>query len=54
MNRRGQATIEYMFLLCTTLCLVLLAGAFLNRIGRELLDDLAYKLLEAALTLAMP
>ncbi len=43
-----------MFLLCTVLVLALLAGAFLNRVGRELLDDLAMKLLEAAITLAMP
>lgn len=54
MSRRGQATVEYMFLLCTALCMTLMAGAFLNKFGRDLLDDLAMKLLEAAITLAMP
>ena len=54
MRNRGQATVEYMLLLCSVLVLVMLAGAFLNKVGRELLDELAYRLLEAALTLAMP
>lgn len=54
MLRRGQATVEYMFLLCTVLCMSLMAGTFLAKYGRELLDDIATKLLEAAITLAMP
>jgi uncharacterized protein (UPF0333 family) len=52
--RRGQASVEYMLLLCTVLVLALMTGAFLNKFGRSLLDDLAMKLLEAAITLAMP
>lgn len=51
---RGQATVEYMLLLCTVLVMALLTGTFLNKFGRDLLDDLALKLLEAAITLAMP
>ncbi len=41
-------------LLCTVLCMCLMVGAFLSKFGRDLLDDLALKLLEAAITLAMP
>jgi hypothetical protein len=43
-----------MMLLCTVLCMALLTGTFLTRFGRDLLDDIAVKLLEAAITLAMP
>ena len=53
-SRRGQATIEYMFLLCTVLCMALLTGTFLAKFGRDLLDDLAAKILEAVIVLAMP
>jgi uncharacterized protein (UPF0333 family) len=51
---RGQATVEYMLLLCTVLVMALMTGAFINKFGRSLLDDLAMKLLDAAITLAMP
>lgn len=51
---RGQATVEYMLLLCTVLVMALMTGAFINKFGRSLLDDLAMTLLEAAITLAMP
>ncbi len=51
---RGQATVEYMLLLCTVTCVALLVGTALNKFGTELLDQLAEKLLEAAITLAMP
>ena len=53
-RRRGQATVEYMMLLCTVLCMALLTGTFLSKFGKDLLDDIAVKLLEAAITLAMP
>lgn len=52
--RRGQASVEYMLLLCSVTCVALLTGAALNKFGTALLDDLAEKLLEAAITLAMP
>ncbi|MDD5303451.1 MAG: hypothetical protein PHS14_10110 [Elusimicrobia bacterium] len=51
---RGQASVEYMMLLCMVLCMALLTGAFLARYGRELADSVAVKLLEAAIALAMP
>ena len=51
---RGQATVEYMLLLCTVLCMALLTGTFISKFGRDLLDDIAMKVLEAAITLAMP
>lgn len=54
MKARGQASVEYMLLLCTVLVTALMTGAFISRFGRSLLDDLAVKLLEAAITLAMP
>lgn len=53
-TRRGQATVEYMLLLCTVLCMALLTGTFLAKYGRDLVDSIALKLLEAAFTLAMP
>jgi hypothetical protein len=34
--------------------MALMTGAFINKFGRSLLDDLALKVLEAAITLAMP
>ena len=52
--RRGQASVEYMMLLCMVVCLALLTGAFLAKYGRDLADSVASKLLEAAITLAMP
>jgi len=51
---RGQATVEYMLLLCTVTCVALLTGTVLSKVGTSLLDDIAEKLLEAAITLAMP
>ncbi|MEK7747398.1 MAG: hypothetical protein AAB576_12100 [Elusimicrobiota bacterium] len=54
LSRRGQASVEYMMLLCMVLCMALLTGAFLAKYGRELADSVALKLLEAAITLAMP
>lgn len=53
-SSRGQASVEYMMLLCTVLCMSLLVGTFLAKFGRELLDDLAAKILEAVIILAMP
>jgi len=50
----GQATVEYMLLLCTVTCVVLLTGTFLSKFGTSLVDDIGTKLLEAAITLAMP
>ena len=52
--RRGQASVEYMMLLCMVVCMALLTGAFLAKYGRELADSVASKLLEAAIALAMP
>lgn len=43
-----------MMLLCTVLCMALLTGTFLSKFGTQLVDDLGLKLLEAAITLAMP
>ena len=53
-TRRGQATVEYMLLLCMVTCVVLLAGTFLSKFGTSLVDDIASKILEAAITMAMP
>ena len=53
-SRRGQASVEYMMLLCTVTCMALLTGTVLNKYGRDLLDDIAFKVLEAAITMAMP
>ena len=53
-SRRGQATVEYMLLLCTVTCVALLTGTVLNKYGRDLVDDIASKILEAAITMAMP
>ncbi|MDX6769134.1 MAG: hypothetical protein SF051_06350 [Elusimicrobiota bacterium] len=54
MGRRGQASTEYLLLLCTVLCMSLLTGSFLARYGRELTDRMAEKLLDAALELSRP
>ncbi len=43
-----------MLLLCTVTCMALLTGAFLSKYGRELVDSIALKLLEAAFSMAMP
>ena len=53
-SRSGQASVEYMLLLCTVTCVVLLTGTFLSKFGTSLVDDIGTKLLEAAITLAMP
>ncbi len=53
-SRRGQASVEYMLLLCMVTCMALLTGAFLAKYGRELVDSIALKLLEAAFSMAMP
>lgn len=51
---RGQATVEYMLLLCTVVTVALLTGTFINKFGRDLLDDIAMKVLEAAISMGMP
>jgi hypothetical protein len=43
-----------MLLLCTIVCMALLTGTFLAKFGRDLVDDIALKLLEAAFSMAMP
>jgi len=43
-----------MMLLCMVVCMALLTGAFIAKYGRELADSVATRLLEAAITLAMP
>jgi uncharacterized protein (UPF0333 family) len=53
-SRRGQASVEYLLLLCTVLCMSLLTGAFLAKYGRTLVDSMADKLLDAAIQLAQP
>lgn len=53
-SRRGQASVEYMLLLCTVLTMALMTGTFLAKYGRDLVDRAAEKVLEAALTLALP
>lgn len=52
--RRGQASVEYMFLLCTVTCMALLTATFMAKYGRDLADRVALMLLDAALQLAMP
>lgn len=53
-SRRGQASVEYLLLLCTVLCMSLLTGSFLAKYGRDLTDRMAEKLLDAAIQLAQP
>ena len=54
MSRRGQASVEYMLLLCAVLTMALLTGAFLAKFGRGLVDKMAEKLFEAVIILALP
>lgn len=54
MSRRGQASVEYMMLLCMVLCLALMTGAFISKYGRDLADRVAVYILESAIQLAMP
>ncbi len=51
---RGQASTEYLLLLCTVLCMSLLTGTFLAKYGRDLTDRMADKLLDAAIQLSRP
>lgn len=53
-SRRGQASVEYLLLLCSVLCVSLLTGSFLAKYGRDLTDQMAAKLLDAAIQLAQP
>ena len=52
MCRRGQASVEYLLLLCAVLTVTVLTGSFLARYGRELSDVMAEKLLDAAIELS--
>ncbi|MDE2142878.1 MAG: hypothetical protein KGJ84_10745 [Elusimicrobia bacterium] len=54
MNRRGQASAEYMFLLCTVLMVAVMMGALISKYGQTLLDNVGDKILDAMITLAMP
>lgn len=54
MRSRGQASVEYMLLLCAVLTMALLTGAFIAKFGREMTDKMAEKVLEAVIVLAMP
>ncbi len=53
-SRRGQASTEYLLLLCTVLCMSLLTGTFLAKYGKELTDRMADRLLDAAIQLSRP
>lgn len=54
MSRRGQASVEYMLLLCAVLTMALLTGAFIAKFGRDMADRMAEKVLEAVIVLALP
>jgi uncharacterized protein (UPF0333 family) len=54
MNRRGQAATEYMLLLCTVTLVATLTASFVARYGRDLVDRMAERLLDAAIELASP
>lgn len=50
--RRGQASVEYMLLLCTVVTLVCLTGLFLKNYADVLLDKIGDKILNAFFVLA--
>jgi hypothetical protein len=51
-DRRGQASVEYMLLLCSTLMLVCLAGYFLKNYADVLVDRIGERILDAFFILA--
>lgn len=54
MSRRGQASVEYMLLLCAVVTMALLTGAFIAKFGRDAADRMAEKVLDAVIVLALP
>lgn len=51
---RGQASTEYLMLLCAVLTVSVMTGTFLSRYGQDLAERVADHLLEAAIQLAAP
>lgn len=54
MGRRGQATTEYLLLLCSVLTMTVMTASFIGRYGNELVDRVGERVLEAAIVLALP
>jgi uncharacterized protein (UPF0333 family) len=54
MSRRGQASVEYMMLICMVVVLALTLGAAISKYGTTLLDSVGDKILDAMISLAMP
>jgi hypothetical protein len=51
--RRGQATVEYLMLVCVTMVLISLVGYALKRYGDVLIDKVGEKLLDTAIGIAL-
>ena len=54
MNRRGQASAEYMLLICMVVTMALMMGAAISKYGTTLLDSVGDKILDAMISLATP
>jgi uncharacterized protein (UPF0333 family) len=53
MGRRGQASVEYMLLICAMLTTTCLVGYFLLHYADVLVDKIGERLLDAALAIAL-
>ncbi|MDE2490959.1 MAG: class III signal peptide-containing protein [Elusimicrobia bacterium] len=53
MRRRGQASVEYLLLLCSMLTVACLVGYFLKNYIDVLVDHVADRLLDAVFRLAL-
>jgi|GEM_PF-2185907 len=54
MSRRGQASVEYMLLLCSVLMFACLAGYFLQHYADVLVDKVGDRILDAVMVLVLP
>ena len=53
-SRRGQASVEYLLLLCSTLTVTVMTGTFLQTYGPALTGRLIDRIASAAIELASP
>lgn len=53
-SRRGQASVEYLLLLCSTLTVTVMTGTFLQKYGPALTERLIDRIATAATLLASP
>ena len=54
LNRRGQAVVEYMLLLCSATTLAVLVGTFLQKYLPQITQQLIDLMLRTALEMASP